>query len=181
MTRTEEARHYAQLGETAYMGEKWQLAMAFMKTHPALEVRLTEKKFLDFWLGTDAPVQNFRATDSGLIRLILVANFVTGVGALTGIVALWWRRKKQPAITPQRTERRNLAILEPQSETLPASGNIVLPLAVYPVVFPCLYYVTHAYLRLRHPIDPVVMLLTAITVAAVWDAINKRNPKKEKA
>jgi hypothetical protein len=32
------------------------------------------------------------------------------------------------------------------------------------VVYPCLYYVTHADLRYRHPIDPVLCLLTAIAV-----------------
>jgi hypothetical protein len=38
-------------------------------------------------------------------------------------------------------------------------------LAVFPVVFPCLYYLTHADLRYRHPIDPIVLLLTVIFVA----------------
>jgi hypothetical protein len=36
---------------------------------------------------------------------------------------------------------------------------------VFPFIFPCLYYVTHADLRYRHPIDPIVLLLTAIFVA----------------
>jgi hypothetical protein len=39
---------------------------------------------------------------------------------------------------------------------------------VFPVVFPCLYYLTHADLRYRHPIDPVVLLLTVIGVWAFW-------------
>jgi hypothetical protein len=39
------------------------------------------------------------------------------------------------------------------------------PLAAYPLVFPWLYYLTHANLRYRHPIDPVVLLLAAIAVA----------------
>jgi len=38
---------------------------------------------------------------------------------------------------------------------------------VFPVIFPCLYYATHADLRYRHPIDPIVSLLTAIAVANV--------------
>ena len=44
----------------------------------------------------------------------------------------------------------------------------VLPLAVFPMVFPCLYYVTHADLRYRHPIDPIVLLLTVLAVAGGW-------------
>ena len=47
----------------------------------------------------------------------------------------------------------------------------VFPLAVFPVIFPCLYYLTHADLRYRHPIDPVVLLLTAIAVAGAWNAV----------
>jgi hypothetical protein len=40
--------------------------------------------------------------------------------------------------------------------------------AAFPVLFPILYYVTHTSLRYRHPIDPVVLLLTAIAAGALW-------------
>jgi hypothetical protein len=33
-------------------------------------------------------------------------------------------------------------------------------------VFPVVYYLTHASLRYRHPIDPIIMLLTAVAIAA---------------
>jgi len=46
-------------------------------------------------------------------------------------------------------------------------SDYTFPLAVYPVVFPFLYYITHTSLRYRHPIDPVVLLLTAIAAQAV--------------
>src|SRR5271168_4672668 len=94
ITRTEEARRYAQVGETAYMREKWLLASSFMETHPGLELRLMGRKFVDFWLGTEAPVKNFRETDSWLIRGILLVSFLTGIGAVGGIVALGMREKK---------------------------------------------------------------------------------------
>ena len=64
--------------------------------------------------------------------------------------------------------------------SITVSGIVYRLLAVYPVVFPGLYYVTHAYLRLRHPIDPVLMLLTAMAVAGrvlfstVIDRLNQR-------
>ena len=48
---------------------------------------------------------------------------------------------------------------------------MTFPLAVFPVIFPCLYYVTHADLRYRHPIDPVLCLLTAIAVASAWNLL----------
>jgi len=42
------------------------------------------------------------------------------------------------------------------------------------VVFPCLYYLTHADLRYRHPIDPVVLLLTAIFLAELRGLVGAR-------
>jgi hypothetical protein len=32
-----------------------------------------------------------------------------------------------------------------------------------------LYYITHTSLRYRHPIDPVVLLLSAVAAGAFWN------------
>lgn len=162
ITRTEEARRYAQLGETAYMAEKWELATSFMRAHPVLELQLAGRKFVDFWMGTEAPVKNFRETDSWLIRGILLSSFLTAAGALFGVVVLWIGRKK---ITQRR---RAGAETDKSGRAEEEAIGIAFPLAVFPVVFPCLYYLTHADLRYRHPIDPVVLLLTVIGVWALW-------------
>jgi hypothetical protein len=135
ITVTEETRRYAQLGEMAYLHEKWQIATSFMALHPALELRLAGRKCAAFWTGLESPLKTFRETDSALMRAILLSNFLTVIGALFGILAVWRRR-----------------------------SAMIFPLAVFPVVYPCLYYVTHADLRYRHPIDPVLCLLTAIAV-----------------
>ena len=55
---------------------------------------------------------------------------------------------------------------------------MTFPLAVFPVIFPCLYYITHADLRYRHPIDPVLCLLTAIAVASTWNLLAGRDIQK---
>jgi len=152
ITRTEETRRYAQLGETAYMQEKWQIATSFMASHPALELRLVGRKCAAFWTGVESPLRTFRETDSTLVRAILLSSFLTAIGALFGIVALWRRR-----------------------------SAMTFPLAIFPVIYPCLYYVTHADLRYRHPIDPVLCLLTAIAAAAAWKlSRTKRNPEVRK-
>ena len=168
ITRTEEVRRYTQLGETAYLREKWELATAFIGTHPGLELRLSARKFLEFWLGTDAPVKNFREKGRGLIRVVLAGSFLTAVGALAGIFALAWKGKNVKERGGQR---------EGFAEKKEAERNYVLPLAVFPVVFPCLYYVTHADLRYRHAIDPVVMLLTAAAVAGGCEIVRWRKEK----
>jgi hypothetical protein len=169
ITRTEEARRYAQLGETGYMAEKWELATSFMKTHPGLELRLAGRKFVSFWMGTEAPIRNFLETDSWLIRGILLSSFLTAVGALGGVVVLWRGEKR---ITQRRRDRRDGAeSVENTDETEEMARQAVFPLAVFPVIFPCLYYLTHADLRYRHPIDPVVLLLTTMALAGAWDMV----------
>jgi hypothetical protein len=172
ITRTEEARRYAQLGETMYMAEKWELATSFMRAHPGLELRLAGRKFVDFWLGTEAPVKNFRGTDSWLIRWVLLSSFLTAAGALCGVVVLWIGKKK---ITQRRREHRDGAEAEENSDGAEKMARVpVLPLAVFPVVFPCLYYLTHADLRYRHPIDPIVLLLTAVFLVEMVDLAGAR-------
>ena len=93
-----------------------------------------------------------------------MSSFLTAVGALFGVVALWGRWEK---LTQRRRDRRDGAKsdregIEEKTET---TRRVVWPLVVFPLIFPCLYYVTHADLRYRHPIDPIVLLLTAIAIA----------------
>ena len=163
ITRTEEARRYAQLGESGYMAEKWELATSFIKTHPGLELELVGRKFVAFWMGTESPAKNFRETDSWVIRAVFLSSFLTGIGALCGVVVLWREREK---ITQRRRVRRAGAETEDSNNGAEELARVpVFPLAIFPIIFPCLYYLTHADLRYRHPIDPVVLLLAAIFLA----------------
>jgi len=164
ITRTEEARRYAQLGETAYMAEKWQSATSFIESHPGLELRLTGRKFVAFWIGTESPLKNFRETDRDLIRGVLLSSFLTAMGALVGVIVLRGGRKK---ITPRPPEGRGSREKNGIEQKAELTGKPVWPPAVFPLVFPCLYYVTHANLRYRHPIDPIVLLLAIVAVAGV--------------
>jgi hypothetical protein len=150
ITRTEETRTYTQRGETAYMHEKWQLATSFMASHPGLELRLAGRRFAAFWTGMDSPLKTFLETDSVLVRGILLCSFLTAIGGLFGILALWWRW-----------------------------SGVTFPLAVFPVIYPCLYYVTHADLRYRHPIDPVLCLLAAVAAASVRDLVRRKGPRED--
>ncbi|MGB6599326.1 MAG: glycosyltransferase family 39 protein [Candidatus Acidiferrum sp.] len=175
ITRTEEARTYTRMGETAYMREKWRLATSFIESHPNLEMQLTGKKFVKFWMGMESPVKNFLETDSWLIRGIFLSSFLTAVGVLFGVLVLWRGKKK---ITQRRSVHRGGAEAEKDGAEETAR-SVVFPLAVFPVVFPCLYYLTHADLRYRHPIDPIVLLLTTIAVAAAYSMMKACLPARE--
>ncbi|MGB2622995.1 MAG: glycosyltransferase family 39 protein [Candidatus Acidiferrum sp.] len=178
ITRTEEARTYTQMGETAYMHEKWELAISFLESHPGLELQLTGKKVVEFWMGTESPVSSFRKTDSYLIRGILLTSFLTAIGSVLGILALWRGRKKT---TQRRRVHRGSA--ETEGSIGRAGGlarDVVFPVAVFPLIFPLLYYVTHADLRYRQPIDPVVCLLTGVAAAQAFVFASGRSKAAER-
>jgi ABC-type Fe3+-siderophore transport system permease subunit len=85
----------------------------------------------------EKPIESFRDTDSPLVRLVLITNTLAALGALCGILVL-----------------------------VRSQSIYAFPLAAGPIVYPVIYYVTHTSLRYRHPIDPVLLLLVAIALAA---------------
>ena len=132
----EEIRRYIRMGETAFMAEKWRTATTFVRTHPRLEAILWARRFVATWTGAERPVESFGDAESNLVRVVLTVNSLVAVGAIAGIVALIWRR-----------------------------SAYAFPLAAIPLVYPLVYYATHASLRYRHPIDPVLLILVAIGLA----------------
>jgi hypothetical protein len=133
-----EISRYVHMGETAFMQDKWEKATAFMRAHPRLEITLFARRFVATWTGLEKPFAGLRDTDSPLVRLVLISNALAALGALCGILAL-----------------------------LRSQSIYAFPLAVGPILYPLIYYVTHTSLRYRHPIDPALLLLLAIAIAAV--------------
>ena len=152
ITKERETLRYFHMGEIPFMDEEKRKAMAFIVAHPRVELILFGQRFAAFWTGLPNALQNFLATDSWLVRTLLLCAALSGIGALAGIAVLLRRR-----------------------------SIYAFPLAVYPIVFPFLYYITHTSLRYRHPIDPVVLLLTAIAAQALWTFCAKRLLRKVSA
>jgi len=138
ITRFGEIRLYTQLGESAFMDEKHRLALEFIRTHRALEVRLTARRIVATWLGTENPWRDFRSTDSWLIRTIFLFNGLVVIGTISGMAILFWRKNRY-----------------------------AVPVAAIPILFPLVYYATHTSLRYRHPIDSVLLLLTAVAIVSL--------------
>ncbi len=124
------------------MQDKWNRAVSFIRSHPKLELILFGRRFVAMWTGMEKPVEGFLDSDSLLTRIALLSNFLAAIGALGGVVVLFLRR-----------------------------SPYAFPLAAFPIVFPVVYYVTHASLRYRHPIDPIIMLLTAVSIV---EALERR-------
>jgi 4-amino-4-deoxy-L-arabinose transferase-like glycosyltransferase len=139
----EELHEYIHVGETAFMAGKWRAATLFIRTHPRLEATLWGRRFVAIWIGAEDPVQAFRDAETSLVRIALISNFLATIGTFAGIAMLIWRR-----------------------------SIYIFPLAAIPIVYPVVYYATHASLRYRHPIDPVLLILFAVGVAGIFSPRN---------
>ena len=134
-----ERTRYIRMGEIEYMREKQREAIEFILAHPVRDVGQFASRFIATWSGgTPTPLQDFVRTPGLWFRGVLLFNFLVAVGTAAGIVVLW----KQ-------------------------GSAYLFPIAVFPVVFPWAYYLTLVVPRYRLPVDPAVMLLTAIALQAI--------------
>jgi 4-amino-4-deoxy-L-arabinose transferase-like glycosyltransferase len=139
-----ERAKYIELGEVAYMHEKQLQAVQYMQSHRAREAHLIWRRIVSFWSGgTPTPLKDFLNVDSTWFRFVLLFNLAAALGALYGTVVLVRRR----------------------------SPNW-FPAAVFPVIFPWAYYLSLVLPRYRLPIDPVVLLLTAVALEGLFLARN---------
>jgi hypothetical protein len=135
ITRFEQVRRYTQLGETAFLDEKWQNARQFIRTHPGLTTRLFGRRMVATWLGIESPQRDFLHPGSPLVAFIFAWNVFVLVGVVTALARL-------------------LILRSP----------FFIPIAAYPIVFPLVYYLTQTSLRLRHPCDPVLALMVVLAL-----------------
>jgi 4-amino-4-deoxy-L-arabinose transferase-like glycosyltransferase len=133
-----ERAKYIEDGEIAYMDEKLHLGLHYIWIFPRHAAELARQKFVATWLGTAHPLRDFSRARVFLELAVDASNILISLGVLVGIVVLVVRR-----------------------------NPYAFPLIVVPIVYPCLYYLTVALLRYRHPIDPILILISAIAVSAV--------------
>jgi hypothetical protein len=87
-----ERARYSELGEVAYMDEKQQAALQFMKEQPGNEARAAWSHFVAIWAGgSSRPLADFVESPSWSVRGILLFNLLAAVGALAGAVILFRR------------------------------------------------------------------------------------------
>jgi hypothetical protein len=132
-----ERARYVEMGEIAYMRQKYHDALDYIATHPRREAELIAGRFVSLWAGgSPSPVGDWIRVHSAWFRYVLLFNLAVAVGSWVGVFRLAWARSRY-----------------------------TIPVAVYPLVFPWAYYLTLSLPRYRHPIDPVLMLLAVLAIA----------------
>lgn len=135
-------------GEPNYNREKEREAFAFIESHPKRFLRLTLGRFVDTWAATyDSRVEPWIVA-LHLQKADVWFSSIFSILSLTGII---------------------LALKNRNAESL--------PLAICLMVLPIPYYLTHTSLRYRHPIDPMMTILTIYAISFLFH----RGKAREKA
>jgi 4-amino-4-deoxy-L-arabinose transferase-like glycosyltransferase len=131
-----ERARYVELGEMDYMAEKQVETMRFIREHPGDEAAAAWSHFVALWSGGSAhPLADLADNPSWTVKAILFFNLFAAVGAVAGAAILF--RSGSP---------------------------YAFPLAIFPAVYPLLYYLALGIARYRHPMDPCLLLLTAVAM-----------------
>lgn len=174
----EDIRRYVRMGEIAFMSAKGVEAREFVATHRTLYVRLTWRRMVAFWTGTEHPWTQLWTTDSWLVRLVIVVNVLTFIGTVAGlaILALRWRRRwwvfavlrTLPGETPEaRAERTSNA----RTNWLRCPRQPWV-LGAWVFAYPIVYYLTRTLLRYRNVIEPVIVVLAAVAITEAFRVEN---------
>ena len=143
----EETGKYQRMGEVAYMAEKEREALTYMRNNPLPTLMVSVRRFELLWLGvSESPV------DVWLTASLRVRIFI----ALTGIESLLFLLGALLAYRAHNPE--------------------AFPYAITLLVFPLVFYLTHADSRYRFPIDPILLILAISAVAHLAALARNRNP-----
>lgn len=137
ITRFEQTGRYARLGESSFLDQKWQDAKSFVRSHPVLYTQLCAQRVVATWLGTAYPRRDFLRA-TAFEKFLLLWNAMAFLAFLVGLARLYLRGRP-----------------------------FFILVAVFPLVFPLAFYLTHTSLRHRHPVDPVLALVMAIALRGV--------------
>jgi hypothetical protein len=132
----EEGQRYKRMGEIAYMAEKQQLAFTFMRTHPRETLNYTFHRFVNIWLSQTDNLLDLWATSTLFGKAVMTFNCLLSLLSLLGV--LYAHRSRHADAAPY--------------------GMVLL-------IFPLVFYLTHSSQRYRFPMDPIVVVLAASSVA----------------
>jgi 4-amino-4-deoxy-L-arabinose transferase-like glycosyltransferase len=136
-----EMQLYQQLGETAYMESKHALARSFVATHPRWFAVVTGRRIVRYWTGVWSLRRSYLERQRLDVPNFFLCTALTGAMLLGVFRWLRWARW-QPSRLP-----------------------LLLPYLAAVMVFPLPYYLTHASMDYRQPIEPVILVLVVASFA----------------
>jgi 4-amino-4-deoxy-L-arabinose transferase-like glycosyltransferase len=135
----EQMRQYKALGEVAYMEQKKELTIEFVKAHPLLFAGVSLRRFFRFWTGFWSFSPSYLRLDYLDVPNFFFCSFLTVV-MLRG-VSHWWRWSRRTALS-------YMGLL---------------------VIFPLPYYFTHSSADYRQPIEPEIIVLVTTGIFGLRD------------
>ncbi len=142
----EEAQKYASMGEIPYMEDKQREALAMIREYPAGAALLLLRRIEENWLDLwDSPYDLWLAA-SLTEKLQMLGNVLFSALCWLGALAALRARK-----------------------------DAALPLAMVLLAFPLVFYVTHASLRYRQPMDGIMLVLAVYAAGDLLTRLARRS------
>jgi hypothetical protein len=129
-----EMQKYQTLGETAYLAEKHQMAIAFVEHHPLFFAAVTVRRAVRFWTSYWSFQRSYLRTEPLDVPNVFFCTSLTLL-MLRGL-RRWWMEDRRAA----------------------------LPYALLIAIFPLTYYLTHSSMDYRQPIEPQILILVTIGI-----------------
>ena len=132
---------YARLGETAYMAQKKSLAIVNIRGHKRMFVHDSVRRFIRYWTGYWSFAPSYLSHEPFDIPNVPFCTMLS-LFLICGLVG--WGRSR---------------------------FDTLLPFALLVVLFPIPYYLTHASMDYRQPIEPELAILVTAGMLAVCDRV----------
>jgi 4-amino-4-deoxy-L-arabinose transferase-like glycosyltransferase len=136
---------YSEMGEPAYMQQKKALALETIREHKHLFVAATARRFLRYWTGYWSLTPAYLEHEPLDLPNVPFCTTLS-LFMITGLV-VWWRRDRQR----------------------------LLPFIALVALFPVPYYLTHASVDYRQPIEPELAILITAGMLSVRDRVTASN------
>jgi hypothetical protein len=135
---------YAQMGEPAYMAQKQTMAIETIREHPRMFVAASARRFLRYWTGYWSFQPAYLEHEPFDLPNV---PFCTTLSLFLICGLAGWSRR----------DRRTM-----------------VPFVLLVVLFPIPYYLTHASMDYRQPVEPELAILTTAGMLAVRDRLTAR-------
>ena len=132
---------YAQMGESAYMQQKRTLAIETVMSHKQLFIDATARRFVRYWTGYWSLTPAYLEHEPLDLPNVPFCTTLS-LFMICGLVG-WWQRDRQR----------------------------LLPFVALVALFPIPYYLTHASMDYRQPIEPELAILITAGMLSVRDRV----------